>query len=83
MVGICNCTMPNPDSDNEICRSCGKFIYADDDHYDTVIRSLADELNKKDIHPKEDWELLLESLQDIGLFFTSDDNESEWYYDPD
>jgi len=45
---------------------------------DETMKKLVNRLNKRLIHPEKDEYLLLEELQDIGLFF---DEDKGWYYD--
>lgn len=46
---------------------------------DEMMQKLVNTLNKRTIHPEKDYELLLEELNDIGLFFK--DDGTGWYYD--
>ena len=44
-----------------------------------IMQKLIDKLNERSIHPEKDYDLFLEELQNIGLFFDYDiDN---WYFD--
>lgn len=43
------------------------------------MQKLANTLNDKTVNPEKDYEILLEELQDIGLFFGG--TEKGWYYD--
>ena len=46
---------------------------------DEMMQKLVNRLNDRGIHPDKDYDLLLEELQNIGLFFK--DTEVGWYYD--
>lgn len=46
-----------------------------------MMQKLVNKLNERMIHPEKDYDLLLEELQNIGLFFKEDDEDTYWYFD--
>jgi len=38
-------------------------------------------LNERGIHPEKDYDLLLEELQEIGIYFEDSKNGTFWYFD--
>ena len=46
-----------------------------------MMQKLVNKLNERMIHPEKDYDLFLEELQNIGLFFNDDEEDTYWYFD--
>lgn len=46
-----------------------------------LLQKLVNRLNERMIHPEKDYDLLLEELESMGIYFKDDEDDTYWYFD--